>query len=117
MFRLPHVRIAFRSIGRKPRTGDFVIGGLIMPETNESPNSPLNAVKDALRYLGEASYAILPEDIAHRLAEVERAFWGGVRGLVDKELKWIDERLEGGDRLREEWRRGRTSRPAAGEGI
>ena len=87
-----------------------------MPETNESRNSPLNAVRDALRYMGEASYAILPEDIAHRLADLEKAFWGGVRGFVDKELEWIDARVEGGDRLREEWR-GRCRNPTAGEGI
>jgi hypothetical protein len=91
-----------------------------MPETNESPNSTVNAVKDALRYLGDASYAILPEDIAHRLAELKKSFLGGVRCLVDKELEWIDERVEGGDRLRQEWRQRRSqqeTKETAGEGI
>ncbi len=88
-----------------------------MPETNESPNSPLDAVKGALRYFSEASYAILPEDVAHRLARLEKDFWGGVRGLVDKELEWIDERVAGGDRLREEWRSRHTKKTAAGEGV
>ena len=91
-----------------------------MPDTNESPNSPVNAIKDGLRYLGDASYAILPEDIAHRLAELKRSFWNGVRCVVDKELEWIDERVVGGDRLREEWQKRRAEQEAkehAGDGI
>jgi len=75
-----------------------------MPDTNES-SSTINAIKDGLRYLGDASYAILPEDIAHRLAELKKSFWNGVRCIVDKELEWIDERVVGGDRLREEWQK------------
>jgi hypothetical protein len=91
-----------------------------MRETNESPGSPVDAIKDALRYLGDASYAILPEDVAHRLAELKKNFWGGVRCIVDKELEWIDARVAGGDRLREEWRRRREQQETnetAGEGI
>jgi len=79
-----------------------------MQSTNEPCNSTVDAVKDALRYLGDASYAILPEDIAHRFAELKKNFWGGVRTVVDKELEWIDERVAGGDRLREEWRQRRS---------
>jgi hypothetical protein len=86
-----------------------------MPDTNESPYSTINVVKDALRYLGDASYAILPEDAAHRLAELKKRFWGGVRCVVDKELEWIDERVEGGDRLREEWQRRRAAQKEAAE--
>jgi hypothetical protein len=91
-----------------------------MPDTNESPDSPINTIKDGLRYLGDASYAILPEDIAHRLAELKRSFWNGVRYLVDVELEWIDERVAGGDRLRQEWQHRRAEQEAkehAGEGI
>jgi len=90
-----------------------------MPDTNES-SSAVNALKDGLRYLGDASYAILPEDIAHRLAELKKSFWNGVRYLVDMELEWIDERVAGGDRLREEWQQRRGEQEAkeqAGEGI
>ena len=76
-----------------------------MPDTNESPYSTINVIKDGLRYLGDASYAILPEDVAHRLAELKKSFWGGLKCLVDKELEWIDARVAGGDRLREEWQR------------
>lgn len=100
---------------------DVANGGLrVMPEPTESRNSAVDAVKDALRYLGEASYAVLPEDMAHRLAEFEKSFWGGVRCLVDKELDWIDARLAGGDRLREEWKSRRTqegTKRTAEEGV
>lgn len=91
-----------------------------MPETNESPYSTVNVIKDGLRYLGDASYAILPEDIAHRLAELKKNLLGGVRCLVDKEIEWIDARVAGGDRLREEWHRRRSqseTTEATGEGI
>jgi hypothetical protein len=90
-----------------------------MPETNESPYSTVNIVKDALRYLGDASYAILPKDVAHRLAELKKNFWGGVRYVVDKELEWIDARVAGGDRLREEWqeRRAENETKEAGSNI
>ena len=87
---------------------------------NESSNSAVNVIKEGLRYLGDASYAILPEDIAHRLAELKKSFWGGVKCLVDKELEWIDERVKGGDQLREEWQKRRAEQEAkepAGEGI
>ena len=88
-----------------------------MQESKESPNSPIDAIKDALRYLGDASYAILPEDVAHRLAELKKSFLGGVRYIVDKDMEWIDARVAGGDRLREEWRKRRETNETAGEGI
>ncbi len=91
-----------------------------MPETNESPYSTVNVIKDALRYMGDASYAILPEDVAHRLADFKKRFLGGVRCVVDRELEWIDARVEGGDRLREEWQRRRAAQDEtkeAGGGI
>jgi hypothetical protein len=92
-----------------------------MQSTTESSNSTVDAIKDALRYLGDASYAILPEDVAHRLADLKKTLVGGLRCALDKELEWIDARVAGGDRLREEWRERRasckTDERAAGEGI
>ena len=91
-----------------------------MQNTNESSNGTVDAIKDALRYLGDASYAILPEDVAHRLAELKKSLVGGVRSVLDKELEWIDARVAGGDRLREEWRQRRSQAEkgeTAGEGI
>lgn len=92
----------------------------MMESTSESAKSPVDAIKDALRYLGDASYAILPEDVAHRLAEFKKSFLGGVRCVIEKDIEWIDARVEGGDRLREEWRKRRSqAKPAetSGEGI
>ena len=74
-----------------------------------------------MRYLGDASYAILPEDVAHRLAGLKKSFVQGLRCVLDKELEWIDARVAGGDRLRQEWRErrtsGKTDERTAGEGI
>jgi hypothetical protein len=92
-----------------------------MQDTKESSSSycTSSAVCDALRYLGDASYAVLPEDVAHRLGDLKKNFWGGLRSLIDKEIEWIDARVAGGDRMREEWRRG-TRAPTtetSGSGI
>ena len=62
------------------------------------------AVCDGLRKIGDFSYAIMPKDVAHALGDLEKAVLSQVRWLVDWETKWIDERVAGGDRLREEWR-------------
>jgi hypothetical protein len=79
-----------------------------------------NAVCDALRYLGDASYAVLPEDVAHRLGEFKKNLLGSVCWLVEKQIEWIDARVAGGDRLREEWQRaahGRSKTETTGSGI
>lgn len=88
-----------------------------MQDTKDSPYCTGNAVCDALRYIGDASYAVLPKDVAHQLGEMKKNFWSGVRWLVDKEIRWIDARVEGGDRLREEWRQGTRPTEPSGEGI
>lgn len=85
-----------------------------MPETTdsgsqsetqaESGNNVINELCDALRYLGDASYAILPRDLAHNLGDVKKSFLGTIRSLIDKDIEWVEARVEGGDRLRQEWR-------------
>ncbi len=78
-----------------------------MQEQREEPfHCAVNAICDLLRYAGDVSYAVLPRDVAHELADLKKAFWGNVRTLVDKELEWIDARVAGGDRLREQWKNG-----------
>ena len=75
-----------------------------MSEASERVNGAANEICDALRYLGDASYAILPRDVAHGLGDFKKSFLNFMRSAIDKEVEWIDERVAGGDRLREEWR-------------
>ncbi|MDX6612331.1 MAG: hypothetical protein QOD75_1517 [Blastocatellia bacterium] len=72
-------------------------------ETNARYNSG-NPLGDAVKYISEATYALLPTQFAHKLGELEKDLWSAVRGFAEKELGWIDERVEGGDRLRNEWK-------------
>lgn len=80
-----------------------------MPETTESgTGSPsysnvVNELCDALRYVGDVSYAILPRDLAHNLGDLKKSFLGTIRSLIDKDIEWVDARVAGGDRVREEW--------------
>ena len=68
-----------------------------------------NPVCDALRFLCDASFAVLPRDAAYKLGEFEKNFWGGVRWCAERSIECIDEALAGGDRLREEWQRRRAA--------
>jgi hypothetical protein len=76
-------------------------------------------VYDALRYLGDASYAILPPNVAHELGDLKKKFLSNVRSLIEKDIEWIDARVAGGDRLREEWKRAcsREQSDQAGEPV
>jgi hypothetical protein len=62
------------------------------------------AVCDGVRQIGDFSYAILPKDIAHALGDLKKSFLSEVRNFLDWEIEWIDDRIAGGDRLRQEWR-------------
>jgi hypothetical protein len=70
---------------------------------NYSDNDPRyktgTPVCDALRFLCDASFAVLPRDAAHKLGEFEKNFWGSVRWLADRSIECIDDALAGGDRL------------------
>lgn len=74
-----------------------------MEEAGERLNNAANAVCDGLRYLGDAAYAVLPRDVAHALGDFKKAVLSNVRSAIDWEMGWVDERVAGGDRLREEW--------------
>jgi hypothetical protein len=54
--------------------------------------------------MGDVSYAILPRDLAHDLGDLKKKFLDGVRSGIEREIEWIDERVAGGDRMREEWK-------------
>jgi len=76
-----------------------------MTEATESAHCAANAVCNVLRYLGDVSYAIFPADIAHNLGNLNKSVLSHLRSLIDKDIEWIDARVAGGDRLREEWKR------------
>jgi len=81
-----------------------------MPETMDSETQAepekgvIEELCDAVRFLGDASYAILPEDVAHNLGDIKKSFLSTIRSLIDKDIEWVESRVEGGDRLRQEWR-------------
>ena len=75
-----------------------------MEEGRDPVRDVAEAVCDGLRQIGDVSYAIMPRDLAHALGDVKKAVLSQIRCLVDWESKWIDERVAGGVRLREEWR-------------
>jgi hypothetical protein len=76
-----------------------------MADTHDPRYNTGNPVCDALRFVSDATFAVLPADAARQLGELEKNFWGGVRWLADKKIEWIDESLAAADRLRERWRR------------
>ena len=76
-----------------------------MSEPRESVDNACKAVYDALRYLGDASYAVLPPNVAHELGDFKKKFLSNVCSLIEQDIEWIDARVAGGDRLREEWKR------------
>lgn len=76
-----------------------------MSEARETVDNACNAVYDALRYIGDASYAILPPNVAHELGNLNKKFLSNLRSLIEKDMEWIDARVAGGDRLRDEWKR------------
>jgi hypothetical protein len=81
-----------------------------MPETTESEtqaesgNNVINELCDAVRYIGDVSYAILPEEVAHNLGDLKKSFLSTIRSLIDKDIEWVEARVAGGDRLRGEWK-------------
>lgn len=76
----------------------------VMEDAKERINNAAGAVCDGFRQIGDVSYAILPRDIAHALGDLKKAFLSEVRSLIDWEIEWDNARVEGGDRLRQEWR-------------
>ena len=80
-----------------------------MQETTESGSqydcgsNIANELSDALRYIGDVSYAILPKELAHNLGDLKKSFLTTIRSLIDKDIEWVEARVAGGDRVREEW--------------
>ena len=75
-----------------------------MQEGRDCINDVADAFWDGLRKIDEFSYAILPKDVAHAVSDLNKALLTQVRDFVDWKIQWNDDRLAGGDRIREEWR-------------
>jgi hypothetical protein len=75
-----------------------------MQEGRDPVRECADAVFAGLRQIGDFSYAIFPKDVAHALGDLQKAVLTQVRSLVDWEIGWVEERVAGGDRVREEWR-------------
>jgi hypothetical protein len=72
------------------------------------------AVCEGLKQIGDFSYAIMPKDVAHAVGDLKKACLTQLRGCIDWEIDWVENRVAGGDRLRDEWReKCRTEAPAA----
>lgn len=84
-----------------------------MTNTNDPRYNTGNPLCDALRFVCDASFAVLPRDAAQKLGELEKNLWGSVRWFADKNLGWIDDSLAAADRLRAEWqKRGACATPS-----
>jgi hypothetical protein len=75
-----------------------------MEQAQKSAQRVEDALRDGLRQIGDFSFAILPKDLAHTLGDLKKAVLSQVRCAIDWEAEWIDERVAGGDKLREEWK-------------
>ena len=86
-----------------------------MQESRDAISDIVGAFKEGLRQIGDCSYAVMPKDIAHSVASFKKAVLTQVTTCLQWEMEWIDDRVAGGDKLREEWRekaRQRTSQAA-----
>jgi hypothetical protein len=71
-----------------------------------------DAVLGGLRQIGDCSYAILPKDIAHSVAGLKKALLTQLTTALQLEMEWIDDRVAGGDKLRDKWREKREQQAA-----
>ena len=87
-----------------------------MQEHKDPVRNVAEAVFDGLRQIGDFSYAILPKNMAHSLANLKKTVLTELTGALQWEMEWIDNRVAGGDKLREEWRE-KCERQAAADGA
>jgi len=75
-----------------------------MKEPRDCVNDVCAAICDGVRKIDEFTYAIMPKDVAHAVSDLNKAVLTQFRNFVDWKIRWNDEVVEGGDRMREEWR-------------
>lgn len=73
-------------------------------EARNCASDVADTIRDGLRQIGDISYAIMPRDVAHAVADFKKAVIWTIRGALDSEINWINDRVAGGDVLREQWR-------------
>ena len=91
-----------------------------MQEGRDCVNDVCTAIRDGLRQIGDFSYAIMPKDVAHAVGDLKKSLLTQIRNGLDWEISWIDDRVAGGDRMREEWRekcRRETATDAPSPGV
>lgn len=71
-----------------------------------------DSLRDAFRFLADASFAVLPRDTAYKLGEFEKNFWGGVRWFAERSIACVDDTLHGADTLRAQWQMKRDEEEA-----
>ncbi|HEX5964357.1 MAG TPA: hypothetical protein VFY51_00440 [Pyrinomonadaceae bacterium] len=89
-----------------------------MKEARDCVNDVCGAVMDGVRKIDEFCYAILPKDVAHAVGDLNKSLLTQFRDFVDWRIRWNEESVAGGDRMREEWRekcRQQTATDATGE--
>jgi len=75
-----------------------------MTEGRDPIREVAEAVLGGLRQIGDCSYAIMPKDIAHSVAGLKKALLVQITTALQWEMEWIDDRVAGGDKLRDKWR-------------
>ena len=92
-----------------------------MQEARGCGNDVAEAISDGLRQIGDVSYAIMPKDLAHAVGDFKKAVLATIRNGINWEIEWIDGRIAGGDKLREEWheqcKRTSTTDPTTAPGV
>jgi hypothetical protein len=83
-----------------------------MAEGRDPIRDVADAVLGGLRQIGDCSYAILPKDIAHLVAGLKKALLTQLTTALQLEMEWIDDRVAGGDKLRDKWREKREQQAA-----
>ena len=75
-----------------------------MTEGRDPIREVAEAVLGGLRQIGDCSYAIMPKDIAHSVAGLKKALLVQITTALQWDMEWIDDRVAGGDKLRDKWR-------------
>lgn len=91
-----------------------------MQEGRDCVKDVCAAVGEGLRQIGDFSYAVMPKDVAHAIGDLKKSLLSQIRGVVDWEIGWIDDRVAGGDKLRDEWRdkhQGETATDPTSQGV